>query len=317
MITFLTSVTDPYYNLAWEEYIFKNVKSEEDILLIWQNEPSIIVGRNQNVFEEVNLDYADYNQLPILRRISGGGTVYHDLGNVNFSIITNRYRDTLSNYQYFTNQIIDALKGLGLNAWFHGKSDIYIDDYKISGNAQSYHQNRMLHHGTLLFSSDLSVLNKIIKAETNHMESIGVKSIRANVKCISDFLNEPIDIETFKQYLLNQWIKTEDYFTQVKFLTDKDYQSIEKLKTSKYRQWEWNFGESPAFEIKKQFENMSFKIIIEAGLISKVLVTNEKTEVQLHSFTGKRYDKTIFSETIQLTDDKYHQSLHQLLGIIF
>ena len=317
MITYLNPITDPYYNLAWEEYIFKNIPSDEDILLLWQNDPSVIIGRNQNIFEEVNLEYTRKNHLPVIRRISGGGTVYHDLGNINFSIITNHYRDTLSNYKYFTDIIIQALKGLGLNALFHGKSDIYIDDYKISGNAQSYHQNRMLHHGTLLFSSDLTVLNQVIKGETFHMQSIGVKSKRAQVKCIRDFIKEPMNVEAFKQYLLSQWIKNEDLFSKVKFLTDKDYQAIEKLKTTKYNQWEWNYGESPAFEIKKQIDNYSYKITVEGGLISKVLVLFDKTEIQLHHFTGKRFDKTAFTDSIQFINPKYHQSLQALADLIF
>ncbi len=190
MKTIFSQSTDPYFNLAWEEYIFKNIECQEDILLLWQNEPSVIIGRNQIVFEEVSVEYAKKHQIPIIRRISGGGTVYHDLGNLNFSVITNNYKDAISNYKYFTEPIIHCLNELKVDAHLSGRSDICIQDQKISGNAQSYYQNRMLHHGTILFSSDLKHLNKIIKKPSKDFESFGVKSNRSKVtKCRRLFIN--------------------------------------------------------------------------------------------------------------------------------
>ncbi|HLT00304.1 MAG TPA: lipoate--protein ligase family protein, partial [Acholeplasma sp.] len=162
---------DIQFNLAWEEYILKEIALNEDILLLWQNESSLVLGRNQNVYEEVNLKFIHENKIPLVRRISGGGTVYHDMGNINFTIITSS-KENISKYEKITKPLVDALNKIGIPIEFSGKSDLKIEGKKVSGNAQFVHKDRLLHHGTLLFDSNLDILNASLKPKDQSTDSI-------------------------------------------------------------------------------------------------------------------------------------------------
>ncbi len=188
--------TNPYFNLAAEEYMLKEFN--EDCFMLWRNEPSIIVGKNQNTLSEINLDYVEMNNIPVVRRLSGGGTVFHDLGNLNFTFIKNGSEENFNNFQKFTLPILKVIKSLNINAEFSGRNDLTIDGKKFSGNAQYNFKNRILHHGTLLFASDITDLSKALQSKPLKFEGKGIKSVLSRVTNISSHLKYPISIMDFK-----------------------------------------------------------------------------------------------------------------------
>jgi lipoate---protein ligase len=277
MLAIINHQTDPKFNLALEEYVLKYIDTDEDILILWQNEPSIIVGRNQNVYEEINFDFVKKHRIPVIRRITGGGTVYHDLGNLNYSFITSNLKNNLSNYKKFTTPVIDALNQMGVQAEFSGKSDIKISGKKISGNAQSYHKNRMLHHGTLLFDSNLEHLNLALKVKPAFIDSKSVKSNRSDVTNIKPYLRAQISIQDFKNILYQTILNVDQIEKKQIHLTHNDYEIIQELISSKYQLWSWNYGESPDFIYKKEIINHtlinSIELSIESGFIKDIKVS--------------------------------------------
>ena len=316
MKTLISHSNDPYFNLAWEEYIFKHIECDEDILLLWRNAPSVIVGRNQIIYGEVEVAYCKTHNIPIIRRISGGGTVYHDLGNLNYSVITKQYKDVISNYAYFTKPILTFLNNLGIYATFSGKSDIKIDGKKISGNAQMYHQNRMLHHGTILFNTDLNKLNKVIKQITPDMQTVGVPSNRSMVTNVIDYLEPKQTIESFKQQLLLHYLN-HDIDQHIHVLSDKDLKHIEHLKSTKYMSWEWNYGESPLFEITKQNNDNEILIKVQSGLIASCSLLTNLDGISLPEFVGIKYDKESFVDKLNQLDSDKKQALSGFVKVLF
>lgn len=272
MKTLINTQKDPKFNLALEEYVLKHLNLDDDILLLWQNRPSVIVGRNQNVFEEINMPYLKSERIDMVRRISGGGTVYHDLGNVNFSFITGKLTERLSKYDVCLKPMIDALHQMGLNVYLSGKSDLKIDAFKVSGNAQSFHKNRMLHHGTLLFDSDLDTLNRVLAPNLFKMTSKSVKSNRSQVTNLKPFLNQDMTTETFIDHLRSVLLKSEHLHEHLIELSSEDLNAIQTLVQEKYNRWEWNYGESPDFRTTKRI-HLNQKIHdldldIQAGIIT-------------------------------------------------
>ena len=237
--------TNPYFNLAAEEYVLKEF--QEECFMLWRNEPSIIVGKNQNTLAEINLDYVRQHKIPVVRRLSGGGAVFHDLGNLNFTFIVNEDVSSFSDFRRFTQPIIDVLRKLSINAEFSGRNDITIDGKKISGNAQYYYKNRILHHGTLLFSSSITDLSAALKVRPVKFEDKGVKSVSKRVTNISEHLKEPITIEQFIDLIMNH-IREQTRGSEMYEFTQEDIEKIEKLVREKYSTWEWNFGTSPDYK---------------------------------------------------------------------
>ena len=271
MITIINKKTDPRYNLALEEYVLKNLETEEDIILLWQNEPAIIIGRNQNTIEEINVEYVKEKNIHVVRRTSGGGAVYHDLGNLNYTFVTNNLKDNLNNYRKFTEPVIDALKDLGVPAEFSGRNDIVVDGKKISGNAQSYYKNRMFHHGTILLNIDLDDVAKMLKVKADKIESKGIKSTRSRVNNILPYFKKKMSMEEFIDFLLKHILKTDNIEKKTYHLTEEDYLAIDKLMKDKYMTWEWNYGESPEFSILKERRyaggNLQFHLDVKEGII--------------------------------------------------
>ena len=194
------SCNNPYYNLAFEEYVFYNIAPEEEILVLWQNEPSVIVGKYQNTIEEINSDYIEKNSINVVRRNTGGGSVYHDLGNINYSLIV-PVDNLLFDFKTFTDPLVKTLKSLGISAEQSGRNDVTIGGQKFSGNAQFHANGRLLHHGTILFNSDLSNVSEALKVKPLKIESKSIKSVRSRVTNILPHLKTPISIEEFKNIL--------------------------------------------------------------------------------------------------------------------
>lgn len=249
MIYIYNKNTDPYFNLAAEEYVLKQFSDE--CFMLWRNRPSIIIGKNQNALAEINLNYVKEHNIPVVRRLSGGGAVFHDLGNVNFTFIVNDDLNGFSDFRRFTQPIIDVLRKLSLNAEFSGRNDITIDGKKISGNAQYYYKNRILHHGTLLVSSNMADLSAALKVRPIKFEDKGVKSVSKRVTNINEHLEKPIDIEEFINLIMDDIRLTTGGSGLYEF-TDEDIRNIEKLRDEKYNTWEWNFGMSPDYNLKNE-----------------------------------------------------------------
>jgi len=248
---FLESTSyDPAYNLALEEYIFKNLPSEESCFMLWQNDHTIVVGKHQNTIEEINLPYVKEHGITVVRRLSGGGSVYHDLGNINFTFISGTIHIGKLNMQIFCQPVVRVLESLGVKAQIHGRNDITINGKKFSGNSQYIKNDRVMHHGTLMFDSDLSVIEKALKVAADKIESKGIKSIRSRITNIRPHLAEDMGLDEFKDVLIKNIIREEDL--KEYSLSSSDILEIQKLKEQKYDTWEWNYGHSPAFSIQKQ-----------------------------------------------------------------
>ncbi len=189
----------PQYNLALEEYVFTQLEQFDEIFLLWINEPSIIVGKNQNTIEEINLDYTKENNIHVVRRLSGGGAVYHDLGNLNYTITSKGNNTVAFNFEEFTKPVLEVLSELGVEAKFTGRNDIVIGEQKFCGNAQYMSKDKVLHHGAMLFDVDLTVLTNALKVSKDKIESKGIKSVRSRVTNIIEHLEDKITVEDFKE----------------------------------------------------------------------------------------------------------------------
>jgi len=242
-------INDPRINLALEEYVLRNKLAGEQLLLFYVNAPSIIIGRNQNTIEEINAPVVEARGIHVVRRISGGGAVYHDLGNLNFSFISPYAPGYFNNYAAFTGPVIEVLRDLGVPAALGGRNDILADGRKISGNAQFATTDRMFSHGTLLFDSNLDDVTAALNVKPGKIESKGVKSVRSRVVNIAEFLSTPITVAELQERILDRIFPGGE--RQMLELTDADWREVEKLVERKYGAWEWNFGESPRANVQR------------------------------------------------------------------
>lgn len=242
-------ITDPALNLALEEYALKTFPADDDYLLFYINEPSIIIGKNQNTSEEINAAYVKENGIHVVRRLSGGGAVYHDLGNLNFSFITNDDGKSFFNYRKFTEPVVRALRAMGVEAELAGRNDIQVGERKISGNAQYSTKGRMFSHGTLMFDSELDNVVSALNVNPEKIKSKGVKSIRSRVANISEFVREPLTIGLFRDKLLESIFGGGEVPEHK--LSDSDWEAVRTLADERYRSWDWNYGKSPSFNVRK------------------------------------------------------------------
>ncbi|ATH62999.1 lipoate---protein ligase [Staphylococcus pasteuri] len=306
------NITDPTLNLAMEEYVLKNLPAEESYFLFYVNRPSIIVGKNQNTIEEVNKTYVDEKGIDVVRRISGGGAVYHDTGNLNFSFITDDDGNSFHNFKKFTEPIVQALQSLGVNAEMTGRNDIQVGAAKISGNAMVKVKDRMFSHGTLMLNSELDEVQNALKVNPAKIKSKGIKSVRKRVANIEEFLNEPINIDQFKQIILKTIFgeqQVEEYI-----LTDEDWKNIEKLSNEKYRTWDWNYGKNPKynFEREEKFDRgfIQIKFDVKKGKIEHAKIFGdffgEGDIIELeHALEGCLHDFNHLEEALA-NYDLYH-----------
>ena len=271
MINIINNSNNPYFNLALEEYFLKIKDLKEDILILWQNEPVIVVGKNQNTYEELNIEYVNSNKIKVVRRLSGGGSVYHDLGNMNFTIIESNSNIHKNDFSFFALPVISCLSKLGVKATFSGRNDILIEDKKFSGNAQYFYKDKLLHHGTLLFKSDLTVLSKALNAKKDKFESKGIQSIESRVVNISDSVDDNISLENFKDMLTRSAFEGRNEKIKNYILSDEDTEKINELVGNKYGTWEWNFGKSPEFNYRKEMRFNAGSLSIEMNVVHGII----------------------------------------------
>jgi lipoate---protein ligase len=261
--------TDPYFNLATEEYVLKEI--DDDSFMLWRNAPAIIVGKHQNTLAEINIDYVNENNIKVVRRLSGGGAVFHDLGNLCFTFTQKGENEKLIDFRRFTEPILEVLIKLGINAKFEGRNDLTISGLKFSGNAEHIWKNKVLHHGTLLFSSHMTNLSEALKADPAKFKDKAVKSVRSRVTNISEHLKQPMDVLEFSDLIESHIM--EKYPDAVLYdLTEKDHRKIYDLVQKKYKTWEWNFGYSPRYNFTKilRTENsgtIEFDLDVHEGMI--------------------------------------------------
>ncbi|MFD1850027.1 lipoate--protein ligase [Oceanobacillus bengalensis] len=243
-------ITDPMVNLAIEEYILENFGEKDTYLLFYINKPSIIIGRNQNTIEEINTDYVDEKGIKVVRRLSGGGAVYHDEENLNFSFITKDDGESFQNFAKFLQPIIKVLNKLGVPAEVQGRNDVAVEGRKISGNAMFSTKGRMFSHGTLMLDSDLEEVTKSLKVKKEKIASKGIKSIRSRVANISEYLDEKISMQEFKEAILKNVFEVDDVKDVPQYvLTDEDWEKINEISKNRYQKWEWNYGKSPSYNV--------------------------------------------------------------------
>lgn len=242
--------TDPAYNLAVEQVVFDRLPRDRAYLMLWQNDNAIIIGKHQNALAEIDQAYVDAHGIAVVRRLSGGGAVYHDMGNLNFTFITDAADTEHLNFRLFCQPVVDTLAELGVHAEINGRNDITIDGKKFSGNSQYIRQGRVMHHGTILFDSDLDVVSHALRVDPTKIRAKGVSSVRSRVTNVREHLPGHIDLPTFRAALLRHILAAtpgEPYT-----LTADDLAAVEELRRTRYAAYEWNYGVSPRCTLSRR-----------------------------------------------------------------
>ncbi len=245
-----SSSTDPHFNLALEQFVFDRLDREHDYFMLWRNDNAVIVGKHQNTVAEINAAYVRERGIRVVRRLSGGGAVYHDLGNVNFTFITSAEGRRAFDFASFCRPVVRALASLGVEAAINGRNDMTIDGKKFSGNAQYCKRGRVMHHGTILYDSDLSVVGKALAVSGDKIESKGLKSVRSRVTNVKPLMPEDIPVERFMAVLREAMFREYDLTPYT--LNERDFDEVRALQREVYDSWDWNYGESPAYSIRKE-----------------------------------------------------------------
>ena len=324
---------DASLNIALETYLVENRLVAEPILLFYINDPSIIVGRNQNTIEEVNQAYVEEKGIRVVRRMSGGGAVYHDRGNFSFCFIKDddgSFRDFAS----FTQPVIEALHKMGAKgAELKGRNDLLIDDKKFSGNAMYAKNGRMTAHGTILFDANLDEVTKALKPRKEKFESKGIKSVRSRVTNIKPYVSpeyQKLTTEEFRDLLLLEifGVESRDQVKELK-LTEADWAKVREIQAERFGNWDWNYGQSPAFAIqmsqKFPFGFVDFRFNVEQGVIKEVKVygdffgLGDISDVE-DALVGVRFEREAVNQVFENLDfNKYfgRVTAEEILTLIF
>ena len=311
--------TSPYHNLAVEEYLLQ--QTTDNVFMLWQNDNTIVIGKHQNTAAEVNQEYVDSHHVNVVRRLTGGGAVFHDIGNLNFTFIQNVEPGKKEiDFLKYLQPIVDALQSLGVPAAFSGRNDLVIEGQKISGNAMTFFGNRVLEHGTLLFSSQMSDLANALKVDPDKFIDKAVKSVRSRVTNISDHLPHPMTVLEFKDYLMD-FIMKQNQMTELQNLTDEEEAIVNQLMEGKYQTWEWNYGKSPEYSMNKKIRTKGGSVQLVADIRDGHIrdlqffgdFFGEKDPQELaDQLIGIRLDKQSVSDTLTNINinDYFHNVTH-------
>ncbi|MFB5674429.1 lipoate--protein ligase [Paenibacillus terreus] len=322
-------ITDPAINLAIEEYALKHLPLDDSYLLFYINKPSIIIGKHQNTVEEINNEYVKDNNIQVVRRLSGGGAVYHDLGNLNFSFITKDDGQSFHNFLKFTQPVIDALRDMGVNAEMTGRNDLQVGEKKISGNAQFATRGRMFSHGTLMFNLNLDDVQASLNANPEKFKSKSTKSVRSRVANITDLMDHPMTIEEFRAELLRHIFGMEPDQVPQYELTEADWAKIHEISAERYQSWDWNYGQSPESNIKhvKKFPVglIDIRMDLKEGRIREIKIygdffgVGDVADIE-NALRGKRYEEAEVREALSSLDIKHYfgnLELDDFIGLVF
>jgi lipoate---protein ligase len=304
MLGIISPSNSPYHNLAAEEYLMR--KFREDIFMLYRNTDSIVVGKHQNTMGEINLHYLKEKNIPVVRRLSGGGTVYHDLKNLNFSFIKTGELGKLVDFKKFVAPIIEFLLTKGIEAEAGSRHDILVNGKKFSGNAEHVFKDRILHHGTLLFESNLHALSRSIQVELDHFTDKSVKSNRSTVMNLKQLLPDSLSVEQFTSDLFE--FLSQKYSNVIKYsFNEADLSAIDRLVEEKYKTWEWNFAYSPKYLFQKKSTIDGYSLFLKATF-EKARLRDLQIETEhplfeefntyLHLFKGIRHDPSDFEEIL-------------------
>lgn len=311
-LCFQLTDTDPYFNLATEEYLLKHYTC--DIFMVWRSQSAIVVGKHQNALAEINHRYVSENNICIARRLSGGGTVFHDEGNLNFTFMKNVEKVDQINYQQFTGQMVDILKKLGLNVNASRHNAIFLDQKKISGSADHVYKLRVMHHGTLLFNSHLGRLRNALQADLSRFEDRAIQSNRSEVTNIADYLKKEMTIGEFAGFIFTQVSHSyPDY--RVAALTAEDLKAIEKLKNEKYSQWDWIYGYSPRYTYRNEIllpgKKVSFVFQVEKGKIKESVwegdISGQLSSLLANTLESRNHDYQVLKPAILAIEPQLEQ----------
>ena len=294
-----------YFNIASEEYLLNQFPTE-DIFLLYVNAPSIIVGKFQNTLAEINLDYVQEKDIKVVRRMSGGGAVYHDLGNLNFSFHTLLGANDFGDFSFFTQPVLNMLNNLGVPAELKGRNDLLVEGKKFSGNAKLARQGKMIQHGTILLNSEMEVLGDALKVNPLKFVDKAIKSTRARVTNLIHYLPESTTTEHLKNLLTEEIIKNNPDAVRYKF-TEDDLKGIQKLMTDKYETWEWNYGFSPQYNFKKAIKVpagfIEIHLEVVHGIIEKAKIfgdffASKPIELLEEHLIGQKHETTALEELL-------------------
>ena len=317
--------TDPYFNLALEEYVFERLPKDESYFMLWQNANTIVIGKYQNAFEEINQKAVDEREIRVARRLSGGGAVYHDMGNLNFTFIVDRNDIEGLNFKVFVEPVVETLRGFGVEAEFSGRNDILIKGMKISGNSQYVKKDRVMHHGCIMLDSDLEKVADALKVKEAKFKSKQSKSVRSRVTTINANAPRRISMEEFKAALKARILGDES--VEAYELTEEDLAAIERLRNEKYATWEWNYGRAAQYEMTREekFDSglVTVNLTVRDGRIDGIrfygdFFGNGEIEDLEQSLKGVILDSRLEEKLRELDLDEYMAGISpaELAGLI-
>jgi len=320
----LNEGTDAYFNLASEEYLLKH--TSDDIFYLWRNDNAIIVGKNQNTLSEINVDYVKEKNIKVVRRLTGGGAVYHDLGNINYTFIENN-KKSFNDFRGFCEPIIKALNEIGVEAEFTGRNDMTLQGKKFSGTAQCKYKDRVMHHGTLLFSSVKADISGALKPRDIKFTDKSVKSVASRITNISEYLPQPMEIIEFRDRLMTSVTGNEN--SPIEYFTQAEIDEINKLRDEKYSKWEWNYGQSPKFSMTKEGKftggTLEATLDVNHGVIDNFRIYGdffgtkdvEQLESQIRGIRHNEESVRSVLENIELSDFMVNITVEDLLSLMF